>query len=142
MLAFKEGDRVRLVSRQGKDHTRRFQGLEEAVRALRARSLVLDGEVARYDALISRFEWLRSDPGVAAGHCVTGASGSRNVLDGAPALLLPVRHLADGALKAWQQVLERGYEGRVAKDRSRPMWADGRSSGGRSSNGFYDPKRP
>jgi ATP-dependent DNA ligase len=50
MLAFKDGDRVRLVSRQGKDHTRRFPGLVEALRTLRARSLVLDGEVARYDA--------------------------------------------------------------------------------------------
>ena len=63
MLAFKDGDRVRLVSRQGKDHTPRFPGLVGALRALKARALVLDGEVARYDAqLISRFEWLRSDP--------------------------------------------------------------------------------
>ena len=63
MVVYKDGGRVRLVSRQGKDHTRRFPGLVEAVRTIRARSLVLDGEVARYDAqLISRFEWLRSDP--------------------------------------------------------------------------------
>jgi bifunctional non-homologous end joining protein LigD len=30
--------------------------------------------------------------------------------------LPPVRRLADDGLKAWQQVLERGYEGLVAKD--------------------------
>ena len=63
MLIFKDGDGVRLVSRQG-DHTRRFPGLVEAVRALRARPLLLDGEVASYDEqLVSRFEWRRSDPG-------------------------------------------------------------------------------
>ena len=49
MAVYKDGDRVRLVSRQGKEHTRRFPGLVEAVRTLKARSLVLDGEVARYD---------------------------------------------------------------------------------------------
>ena len=54
---------MRLVSRQG-DHNRRFPGLVEAVRALRARPLLLDGEVASYDEqMVSRFEWRRSDPG-------------------------------------------------------------------------------
>ena len=31
-------------------------------------------------------------------------------------MVLPVRRLADDGLKAWQQVLEHGYEGLVAKD--------------------------
>ncbi len=35
-------------------------------------------------------------------------------------LVLPVRRLADNGLKAWQQVLERGYEGLVAKDPASP----------------------
>jgi len=34
--------------------------------------------------------------------------------------VLPVRRLADDGLKAWQQVLERGYEGLVAKDSTSP----------------------
>jgi len=42
------------------------------------------------------------------------------VLDGAPAVLLPVRRLADHGLKAWQEVLDRGYEGLVAKDPKSP----------------------
>ncbi len=42
------------------------------------------------------------------------------VLDGAPAALLLVRRLADYGLKAWQEVLERGYEGLVAKDPAAP----------------------
>ena len=45
----------RLVSRQGRDHTRRC-----TIQGLRARSLVL--EVTRYDKqLVSRFEWPRTD---------------------------------------------------------------------------------
>src|SRR5262249_4346362 len=60
MLAYKDGDRVRLVSRNGRDHTRRFADLAAAVAKLPARMLVLDGEVAIYDQqLRSRFDWLR-----------------------------------------------------------------------------------
>ena len=49
MLAYKDGQRVQLVSRNGVDHTRRFPDLALAVAKLSARSLVLDGEVAIYD---------------------------------------------------------------------------------------------
>ena len=84
----KDGDRVRLVSRQDKEDTKRFAGLVEAVRKLRARKLVLDGEVGRYDQqLVSRFEWLRSATPpmfmafdllqLAFSPSVTDASGSR-----------------------------------------------------------------
>src|SRR6516165_6446985 len=60
MLAYKDGARVRLVSRNGRDHTRRFAGIAAAVAKLAARALVLDGEVAIYDQqLRSRFDWLR-----------------------------------------------------------------------------------
>src|SRR4029434_5246627 len=62
ILAYKDGARVRLVSRNGRDHTQRFAGIAPAIAKLSARSLVLDGEVAIYDqALRSRFDWLR-DP--------------------------------------------------------------------------------
>jgi hypothetical protein len=33
-------------------------------------------------------------------------------------LIFPVRRLAPDGLEAWKQVMERGYEGYVAKDRS------------------------
>ena len=68
MLAFKDGDNVQLVSRPGRDHTRRFTDLVNAVRALGPETLILDGEVAIFDErLISRFEWMRhgKPPGVA-----------------------------------------------------------------------------
>src|SRR5262245_438090 len=60
MPAYKGGARVRLVSRNGRDHTRRFPEIAAAVAKLSARALVLDGEVAVYDQkLRSRFDWLR-----------------------------------------------------------------------------------
>jgi bifunctional non-homologous end joining protein LigD len=68
MLAFKDGDNVRLVSRPGRDHTKRFTDLANTVRALAPETLILDGEVAIFDErLISRFEWMRhgKPPGVA-----------------------------------------------------------------------------
>lgn len=43
-----------------------------------------------------------------------------HVLDGAPGVLLPVRWLSDDGLKPWQEVLEHGYEGLVAKDPASP----------------------
>jgi ATP-dependent DNA ligase len=34
--------------------------------------------------------------------------------------IFPVRRLADNGLKAWEQVLEQGYEGMVGKDEASP----------------------
>jgi bifunctional non-homologous end joining protein LigD len=60
VIAYKTGRAVRLVSRAGRDLTARFPELAAAVGALPARTLILDGEVAVFDAaLVSRFEWLR-----------------------------------------------------------------------------------
>src|SRR4029453_8094027 len=68
MVAYKDGQRVRLLSRNGRDHTRRFPGIAAAVAKLAARALVLDGEVAIFDEqLRSRFDWLREpDPDAVA----------------------------------------------------------------------------
>ena len=74
MIAYKDSERVRLVSRNGRDHTRRFAGIAAAVAKLAARALVLDGEVAIYDdRLRSRFDWLREpDPDAVAAADVHG----------------------------------------------------------------------
>jgi ATP-dependent DNA ligase len=48
------------VSRNGRDHTRRFPVIAAAVSKLSARSIVLDGDAAIFDEkLRSRFDWLR-----------------------------------------------------------------------------------
>jgi ATP dependent DNA ligase domain len=67
ILAYKDGDDVRLVSRHGVDHTKRFADVARAISKLSPRVLVLDAEVAVYDQqLRSRFNWLR-EPDPAAG---------------------------------------------------------------------------
>src|SRR5262245_36691926 len=137
MLAYKDGERVHFVSRNGHDHTRRFADLAAAIAMLSARPLVLDGEVAIYDQqLRSRFEWLREpDSGAVATPPIYIAfdvmfrdrrdlarlplSARRihleDVITGAD-LVLPVRRLAANGLDAWAQVVGYGYEGFVAKD--------------------------
>jgi bifunctional non-homologous end joining protein LigD len=170
MVAYKDGDQVRLVSRQGKDHTRRFADLVTAIKALRFRTLILDGEAAVYDEqLLSRFEWLREAPrdSVAtppmfmAFDCLQLDQGDLRsqalrvrrerleyVLDGAPAVLLPVRRLSDDGLKAWQEVLQHGYEGLVAKDPESPYvggrtlkWLKVKQQDYRVTERGWDPKR-
>jgi bifunctional non-homologous end joining protein LigD len=59
MLAYKDGDRVRSVSRNGRDHTRRFRDIVAAISKLSARSLVLDGEVVIYDLPRTNFSYDR-----------------------------------------------------------------------------------
>src|SRR6267143_6569755 len=60
MLAYKVAGTVKLVSRKGLDHARRVPGIVAALRKLDASGLILNGEMAVYDAqLVSRFEWLR-----------------------------------------------------------------------------------
>ena len=63
ILAYKDGSRVRLMSRTGVEHSKRFRGVAEAIAALPFDTLVLDGEVAIFDhKLRSRFDWLRATP--------------------------------------------------------------------------------
>ena len=60
MLAVKDAGHVRLVSRNGRDHTKRFRDLVAALEAPKPATFTLDGEVAVFDEeLVSRFEWLR-----------------------------------------------------------------------------------
>ena len=60
MLAYKDGARVRLISRNAVDWTSRFRELAAAIAKLRPDILVLDGEVAVFDKkFVSRFELLR-----------------------------------------------------------------------------------
>jgi bifunctional non-homologous end joining protein LigD len=137
IVAYKDRESVRLVSRTGVDHARRFRDIAAAIAKLSARTLVLDGEVAIFDEqLRSRFDWLREpDRAVVASPPVYMAfdllyrdgrdlsarplARRRVGLEGVVAgseLVFPVRRLAPDGLAAWQQVVERGYEGYVAKD--------------------------
>src|SRR3989442_1706227 len=67
IAAHKDGSHVRLVSRTGRDHARRFAEITDAIRRLPASSLILDGEVARFDEhLVSRFHLLYEETGESA----------------------------------------------------------------------------
>jgi bifunctional non-homologous end joining protein LigD len=137
IVAYKDGQRVRLVSRNGVDHTRRFADLAAAVAKLSARTLVLDGEIAIYDEqLRSRFDWLRepdanavATPPLLMAFDLMYRDGRdlsarplrdrrarlEDVVAGS-GLIFPVRRLASDGLEAWKQVIKRGYQGYVAKD--------------------------
>jgi bifunctional non-homologous end joining protein LigD len=168
MVAFKTGATVKLISRQGIDHTSRFRDLAAALAALPYENIVLDGEVVVFDqALISRFEWLRGvNPGDIATPPIFIAFDAllvdrqdlrplplaerRKVLEDVTEdqnLILPVRRLALDGLEAWREVLERGYEGLVAKDERSP-YVEGRTLAWRKvkvpkyrevERGFYKP---
>jgi bifunctional non-homologous end joining protein LigD len=136
MLAVKEAGVVRLISRNGRDHTRRFTDLVAALTKLRPKTFTLDGEAAVFDGeLISRFEWLRHlNPGDLATPPLLmvfdllqlGEKDYRKeplkirrkalekLLKG-PTLILPAP-ASPRRSAAWAEVLHRGYEGMVAKD--------------------------
>lgn len=54
MVVYKDDDGVRLISRNGRDHTRRFPELVKALGGLKPKSFILDGEVAVFDKGSSR----------------------------------------------------------------------------------------
>src|SRR5919109_477648 len=60
ILAYKEGRKVTLMSRNAKDRTESFAEVARAVESLDDATLLLDGEVVAFDRkLISRFQLLQ-----------------------------------------------------------------------------------
>jgi len=60
ILAYKEGSKVTLLSRNDKDRTEGFPSIVATIRALPASTLLLDGEVIALDRdKISRFQMLQ-----------------------------------------------------------------------------------
>ncbi len=132
VLAYKEGNRVRLLSRNGQDHTDRFPRIAAAIRALHPETLLLDGEVVVFDDKgISRFQLLQQDRAEAVYvvfDCLyrdgkdlrrEPLSTRRAVMEssiGSSNTLLPSRRLAGNGLKAFRIARRQGYEGLVAKD--------------------------
>jgi len=143
ILAYKEGDRVTLLSRNGKDRTATFPEIARAVGQLEARSLVLDGEVVGFDPhLVSRFQLLQqgSVPLVYMVFDCLWLEGRdlrgeplhvrRTVLEGAirdTPHLFPSRRLAANGVRAYAQAKRKGFEGIVAKDEAAP-YLEGRTT--------------
>ena len=132
ILAYKEGKRVRLLSRNEIDRTDRFPNIAAAIVKLRPPTLLLDGEVVSFDKkAVSRFQLLQESAGdpvyavfdclFCAGHDLRRAplSERRDTLEKLIAsnkALLLSRRLAANGMDAFRTAQRRGYEGLVAKD--------------------------
>ncbi len=133
ILAYKEGRKVTLLSRNDLDRTASFADIAVAVGQLRDRTLILDGEVVAFDPKgVSRFQLLQR--GDVAQRCVVfdcvyrngrdlrsePLSRRRQELEAAlgepPKQLLLSRRLAQNGLTAYSIAERRGLEGVVAKD--------------------------
>jgi bifunctional non-homologous end joining protein LigD len=143
ILAYKEGRKVKLLSRNDKDRTAGFAEVAKAVATLPARTLLLDGEVVAFDRkLVSRFQLLQQGkvPYVYAVFDCLYRDGRdlraeplpvrRAALEeaiGDAERLFPSRRLADNGLAAFRMAKKKGFEGLVAKDASAP-YIEGRST--------------
>jgi bifunctional non-homologous end joining protein LigD len=143
ILAYKEGKKVTLLSRNDKDRTSTFSAIAAAIETLPARSLLLDGEVVAFDKkLVSRFQLLQQGqvPYVYAVFDCLYRDGKDLRNEALPARraavgeaigeterLFASRRLAANGLEAFRDAKKKGYEGLVAKDASAP-YIEGRST--------------
>ena len=132
ILAYREGGKVTLISRNGIDRTKDFPEVVKAIAALPVETALLDGEMVIFDAKkISRFQLLQQSKGkprYAIFDClyVNGVdlraqplSERREILEkfvetGGP-LLLSAR-LSNNGLKAFELAQKKQLEGVVAKN--------------------------
>ncbi len=142
MLAYKEGSKVTLISRNAIDRTARYPKIAEALAKLKPDTLALDGEVVIFDEdKVSRFQSLQKSDGrptYALFDCIycdgkdlrkAPLSERRRALEQSvkPSanLMLSTRLDADG-IKAFEIAKKKGYEGLIAKDLS-SKYVSGRS---------------
>jgi len=142
MWAYKEGKKVSLIPRNGIDRTARYSSIANAVKALKHKTLALDGEIIATDSRkVSRFQLLQRGKGILqfALFDIVYANGDdlrrkklshrRETLEQlvAPSelLILSARLDPDG-VKAFQIAAQRGLEGVIAKNLS-SFYVEGRS---------------
>jgi len=142
VLAYKEGSRVTLLSRNDKNRTASFPAIASAIAALRPSTLLLDGEVIALDRhKISRFQLLQRGLGrqrYAVFDCLylsgrdlrqEPLSNRRTELERSVYennVLILSRRLSANGLQAFRVAKRRGYEGLVAK-RLASVYIEGRS---------------
>jgi bifunctional non-homologous end joining protein LigD len=143
ILAYKEGDQIKLMSRSDIDRTEHFSQIATAVKALKARTLLLDGEAIVVDRKgVSHFQLLQQDnkdADYAVFDCLycngkdlrrEPLSERRKVMDeaiGKGKILIPSHRLAANGLEAYEVAKTNGYEGVLAKNLSSP-YVESRSS--------------
>jgi bifunctional non-homologous end joining protein LigD len=137
IMAYKEGARVMLLTRNDLDRTASFKRIADAISELHDATVLLDGEVVAFDAKgVSRFQLLqrgdeslrfavfdclyrnsrdlRSEPLVRRRHELETAVGEP------PKQLLLSRRLAPNGLTAYGIAKRKRFEGIVAKDSDSP----------------------
>jgi bifunctional non-homologous end joining protein LigD len=136
LLAYKEGSKVNLLSRNGVDRTQTYRDLAADIARLPDRTLLLDGEVVAFDnRRISRFQLLQEGkvpPLYAVFDCLyqngrdlraqplTVRRGALEEAIRGSQLLFPSHRMDPNGLTAFREAKARGYEGIVAKDLSSP----------------------
>ena len=143
ILAYKEGAKVTLLSRNEKDRTSAFADVTAAVGKLEDRAVLLDGEVVAFDPSgVSCFQLLQRGnipPAFAVFDCLyrngqdlrhEPLSARRRALEatiGRPSKSIFVsRRLAGDGLSAFRIAKREGLEGLIAKDEGAP-YQEGRS---------------
>ncbi len=142
ILSYKEGARVTLRSRLGKDRSRTFARISDAVERLTTRTALVDGEVVAFDEQgVSRFQLLQRGGAklhYAAFDCLfidgqdirrSPLTSRRKALEsiiGRSGTLFLSRRLPRNGLMAYRRANELGLEGLVAKDSTSP-YMEGRS---------------
>jgi bifunctional non-homologous end joining protein LigD len=131
ILAYKEGSRITLLTRNNIDRTQDFASIAEALKKLKPRTLLLDGEVIVADKKgVSRFQLLQrgtGQPQYAVFDCLYAdgkdlrkqpLQARREILERsvkpASPLLLAKRLSSDG-VAAFEIASRKGFEGIVAK---------------------------
>jgi bifunctional non-homologous end joining protein LigD len=134
ILAYKEGERISLLTRNAIDRTDRYRGVAEAVARLNSNTLLLDGEVVVFDKKkVSRFQMLQQGLGImkyVVFDCLyrdgvdlrkKSLRERRETLEnvigrGEDQTLLLSEKLAANGIKAFAVARERKLEGLVAKN--------------------------
>lgn len=141
LLAYKEGSRVTLLSRNDKDKTAAFSSIAAAITQLPSRTLLLDGEAVVFDRKhVSRFQLVQQggQSTFAVFDCLyydgrdlrqeplsARRTAMEQAIDGAKTLFAS-RRLAKNGTDAFQQAVKHGFEGMVAKEES-STYIEGRS---------------
>ncbi len=163
ILAYKEGSRVRLFSRNAIDRTDRFPDIAAAMNTLRPSTLLLDGEVSVFDREgVSRFQLLQN---LGAGKSVFAVfdclyrdgkdlrprplSERRTALEastGRNKIIVPSTRLAADGFEAYRLAIKRKFEGLIAKNLA-SRYVEGRSASWlkvkvHQEDEFRSPSRP
>ena len=132
ILAYKEGGRVTLISRNAIDRSQRYPEIAAAISKLKIKTILLDGEIVVFDARnVSQFKLLQQGSGqrrFAVFDCLYAAGNDlrdellavrrmelENHVNNSGRILLSTR-VADNGLKAFQIAKNKSFEGIVAKN--------------------------